>query len=106
MEPDHCIPMYRTFRTLAIIVAVAQLLIAIGFLAAGDFGNPLAHSMSWPLPAPVLLFASLSAANKNHLLACIDAIWRALSSCGVATLSFQFGFNNTLTSRGAQKTLR
>ena len=102
MELQHSNTAYPIFRTIAVVVAIAQTLIAVGFIAGGDFGIPLAFSMSWLLPAIVLLIAGIWSPSRILLTVCI-----ALNLLGVLYLWIGFVlfpawlYGNILTSYGA-----
>ena len=102
MELQHSNTAYPIFRTIAVVVAIAQTLIAVGFIGGGDFGIPLAFPMSWLLPAIVLLIAGIWSPSRILLTVCI-----ALNLLGVLYLWIGFVlfpawvYGNILTSYGA-----
>ena len=71
MELKHYNTGYPIFRTTAVVIAIVQALIAIAFILGGDFGFPLAFSLSWLLPAVVLLIVGIASANGKMLTVCV-----------------------------------
>ena len=102
MELSHTNTTDPIFRAIVVIVAVVQTLTALGFMVAGDFGKPLAFSMSWLLSAAVLLAAAFMSENRLLLFACIG-----FNSIGLIFLWTGYTFfpnwlyGNILTSYGA-----
>ncbi|MEM9944006.1 MAG: hypothetical protein AAF939_20780, partial [Planctomycetota bacterium] len=90
------------FRTIAFVVALVQMLIGIGFMVGGDFGEPVTFSSTWLLSAMFLLTATMKSKNKPLLTACI-----VCNLIGLAILwaGYQFFprwlYGNVLTSHGS-----
>ena len=102
MELSHTNTAYPIVRSTAVILAVVQSLIAIGFMVAGDFGQPMAFSMFWFLSAAVLLAAVFMSDNRLLLIACIGFNFIGLMFLWTGYTFFpHWLYGNILTSYGA-----